>query len=194
MAANLQNLPRPRYTLAEYFALEQASEARYEYWDGEIVCMSGGSQRHYRISDNLYLTLSSLLKGQDCQAFSGGAPIRTPSLPPYRYPDGSVVCGQPIFVKINGVDVLTNPVLIVEVLSPGTEHLDKGEKRNAYQRLASVKEYLLVAQDVPHVTQYLRQGRRWARKDYGDLQAAVELLALPQRLLLSDIYQGVIFN
>ena len=194
MAVNLLNVPRHHYTLEEYFALERASEARYEYWDGDILCMSGGSARHYTISDNLYLTLSRLLEGQDCRAFSGGAPIHTPSLPPYRYPDASVVCGKPVFVNINGIDVLTNPVVIVEVLSPGTEHLDKEEKRNAYQKIASVKEYLLVSQDAPHITEYLRQGRRWVRKDYGDLKAAVELTAIRSQILISDFYQGITFS
>ena len=194
MAVNLQNLPRPHYTLEEYFALEKASDARYEYWDGEIVCMSGGTQRHYTISENLRTKLAEILRGQNCRAYSGGVPISTPSLPPYRYPDASVVCGQPIFTNINGIDALTNPVLIAEVLSPGTEQLDKGAKRAAYQRFASVKEYLIVAQDAPHITQYVRQGRRWARKDYGDLQAAVELTSVSQRILLNDIYEGVIFN
>ena len=194
MAANLKNVPRHHYTLEEYFALERASEARYEYWDGEIVCMSGGSLWHSIISDNLHALLSGLLRGQDYRAFSGGMPIKTPALPPYRYPDVSVVCGQLATEKINGIDVLTNPIIIVEVLSPGTEQLDKEEKRNAYQRLASVKEYLIVAQDAPHVTQYLRQGRRWVRKDYGDLQAAVELTSIHHQVLISDIYQGVTFS
>ena len=194
MAANLINVPRHHYTLEEYFALEKASDARFEYWDGEIVCMSGGTERHYTISENLRTMLAEILRGRDCRAYSGGVPVQTPSLPPYRYPDASVVCGKPVFVNINRIDVLTNPVIIVEVLSPATEHLDKEEKRNAYQRLASVKEYLIVAQDAPHVTQYLRQGGRWARKDYGDLQAAVELTSIRRQVLMSDIYQGITFS
>ncbi len=194
MAANLKNVPRHHYTLEEYFALERASEARYEYWDGVIVCMSGGTRRHYTISDNLHALLSSLLRGKDCRAFSGGTPISTPSLPPYRYPDASAVCGKPNFVTISGIDALTNPVVIIEVLSPGTEQLDKEEKREAHQKLASVKEYLLVAQDAPHVTQYRRQGRRWARSDYGDLQSSVQLTAIGQELRVGDIYEGVTFS
>jgi Uma2 family endonuclease len=75
MAAELKDLPRPHYTLEEYFALEEASEARYEYWDGEIVCMSGGTEHHYIISDNLHAQLSGLLKGCECRAFSGVVPI-----------------------------------------------------------------------------------------------------------------------
>jgi Uma2 family endonuclease len=194
MVANLKNIPRHHYTLEEYFALEKASDARYEYWDGEIVCMSGGTKWHYTISENFRTILAEQLKGRECRPYSGGVPIQTPSLPPYRYPDASVVCGEPVFVNINGIDVLTNPVLIVEVLSPGTELLDKEEKRNAYQRLPSAKEYLIVSQDAPHVTHYLRRGSRWVRTDYGDLRASVELTSISSRVLISDIYRDVTFN
>jgi Uma2 family endonuclease len=194
MAANLKSAQHHYYNLEEYFALERVGEARYEYWDGEIVCMSGGSERHYRISDNLHLTLARLVEGRNCRAYSSGAPIHTPSLPPYRYPDASVVCRESVFININGIDVSTNPAIIVEVLSPGTEQLDKEAKREAYQKIASAKEYLIVAQDAPHVTYYRRRGRRWVRTDCGDLQAAVELNSIGQQLLLSDIYQGIIFS
>src|ERR671932_1780977 len=99
MAANLKSAPPHYYTLEEYFALERVGETRYEYWDGEIVCMSGGTERHYTISENIRTRLAEILRGRDCLAYSGGVPIQTPSLPPYRYPDASVVCGKPVFVK-----------------------------------------------------------------------------------------------
>jgi len=194
MAARQKDLPPYRYTLEEYFALERVGEARYEYWDGEILSMSGGTERHYIISDNIYLKLSSLASGRKCRAFTGGAPIKTSSLPPYRYPDVSVVCGKPVFVNINGIDALTNPIIIVEVLSPGTEHLDREEKRNAYQKISSLKEYLIVAQDAPHIILYRRQGRRWTRQDFGDLKAALELSSIKSQVLISDVYAGITFK
>jgi Uma2 family endonuclease len=194
MAVHRKEFPRHYYTLEEYFALEHVGEARYEYWDGDILSMSGGTERHYTISENLRTLLAQVLRGRNCLPYSGGVPIQTPSLPPYRYPDASVVCGKPAFINLNGIDALTNPVLIVEVLSPGTEHLDKEAKRHAYQKLASVKEYLIVAQDAPHVTQYLRQGRRWVRRDFGDLKATLELTSINSHLLIGDIYAGIAFD
>ena len=194
MAAHLNDFPHHRYTLEEYFALERVGEARYEYWDGDILCMSGGTERHYVITDNVYLKLSGLIEGRNCRAFSSGAPVKTPFLPPYRYPDVSVVCGKPVFVNVNGIDVLTNPSLIVEVLSPGTEHLDKEEKRNAYQRIPSLKEYLVISQDAPHLTRYRRQGRRWARQDVGDLNGSLELTSIQSEILISEIYESVTFS
>jgi Uma2 family endonuclease len=194
VAVNPKNLPRHYYTIEEYFALEHAGDARFEYWDGEVVCMSGGSRRHYAISDNLHIHLARLVEGRNCRAYSGGVPLHTPSLPPYRYPDASVVCGEPVFTNINGVDVLTNPILIVEVLSPGTEHLDKELKRAAYQKISSVVEYLIVSQDAPHVTQYLRQAGSWTRKDAGDMAAIIELPSIGSLMPVGRIYEGVAFD
>ena len=194
MAAHLKDFPHHHYTLEEYFALERVGEARYEYWDGDILCVNGTTKSHYIISENLRTKLAQALQGRNGRAFSGGVPIQTPSLPPYRHPEVSVVCGKPVFVNLSGIDALTNPVIIVEVLSPGTEHLDKEEKRNAYQRLPSLKEYLIVAQDAPHITQYRRQGRRWARTDVGDLNGSLELTSIDSHLLLSEVYAGITFT
>mgnify|MGYP000979720258 CR=1 FL=1 len=193
MVANLKNLPRHYYSLEEYFALEKAGEARYEYWDGDIVCMSGGTPKHYVLSSNIHLKIGSQLAGKKCQAFTEGIPIKTPKLPPYRYADMSVVCGESQFENMRGIYVLTNPLLVVEVLSSTTEAADKKEKRIAYQALKSLQEYLLIAQDEPHVTQYVRQGDFWVVKDYSDLTDVLELSSVSGSLSLADIYNGVTF-
>lgn len=196
MAANINNLPRHYYTMEEYFALERAGKARYEYWDGEIICMSGGSRQHARICSNVHLAIGQQLKGSGCHAYTGDLPIRTPTLPPYRYPDVSVACEKAAFENINGIDALTNPTLIVEVLSPATENLDRREKRAAYQSIPSVMEYLLIAQDAPHITRLVRpsEGDVWPRQDVGEPDAAIELVSIECRLSLKDVYEGVDFD
>ncbi len=197
MVVNRRDLPSHHYTLEEYFALERAGDARYEYWDGEIVCMSGGSRQHAMIGGNLYFNLRAQLKA-GCQTFNADMPVRTPALPPYRYPDASVACGNLVFENINGIDVLTNPILIVEVLSPGTENPDRKEKRAAYQLIPSVMELLLIAQDAPHVNQLLRpsqaEAKEWGRHDYGDPAAVIELASINCSLSLRDVYEGIDFN
>ena len=175
MVANLKSLPRHYYTLEEYFALEKAGEARYEYWDGDIVCMSGGTPKHYILSSNIHLKIGRQLEGKKCQAFTEGIPIKTPKLPPYRYADMSVVCGDSQFENMRGIYALVNPLLVVEVLSSTTEEVDKKEKRIAYQALRSLQEYLLIAQDAPQITQYIRQGDFWVVKDYAGLSEVIEL-------------------
>ncbi len=194
MAANRTDSPRHPYTLAEYFALEHTGDARYEYWDGEIVCMSGGSEQRVRIGGSVYFTLRQQLAGRNCEAFTSDLAIKTPSLPPYRYPDVSVACGEAAFEKIDGIAVLTNPTLVVEVLSPETEKRDRNEKRLAYQAIPHVMEYLLIAQDSPHITQFVRQSDIWIRSDYGDLHASLVLPSIECVLNLQDVYVGVEFG
>src|SRR5215210_7960910 len=174
MSANPKDVPRHYYSLEEYFALEDASDARFEYWDGDIVCMSGGSRAHYRISGNIYYALARGLNGGPCQAFTGDAPVWTPTLPPYRYPDASVVCDEPEYTNKKGHDALVNPVVVVEVLSPSTAALDEGPKFVAYQAVPTLREYLLVSQDEPRVTHYTRlEGGSWKRRDVADLDASL---------------------
>jgi Uma2 family endonuclease len=115
MAANPKE-PRHYYSLDEYFALERAGDARYEYRDGDIFCMSGGSRAHVQIASNVFFRLRQRLEGGPCRVFTGDLAVKTPSLPPYRYPDVTAGCGQLKFEHIRGVDALVNPVLIVAVL------------------------------------------------------------------------------
>ncbi|MEJ7713825.1 MAG: Uma2 family endonuclease [Pyrinomonadaceae bacterium] len=99
MVANLKDPPQHFYTLEEYDALERTGDARYEYWNGEIVSMTGGSEQHGRIGGNVYFALRRQISGRECEAFTSDIPVKTPALPPYRYPDASVACGQAIFEK-----------------------------------------------------------------------------------------------
>lgn len=194
MIASLGDLPRHHYTLTEYFALDAVSEARHEYWDGEIICVNGGLREHAIISSNIHLLLSLQVRGQGGRAFTGVARVKTPLLPPYRYPDVSVVCGTPIFEKVDRFDVLINPIMVIEVLSPTSVSVDRHEKREAYQALPSVMEYLIIAQDHPHITQFVRQAGGWQRHDYGDLAAVINLPSIECTLALRDVYDGVDFN
>ena len=193
MVANPKELTYPYYSLEEYFAIEGVGHVRYEYWDGQIVCMSGGTQWHYFIGANAHLILGRQLTGRNCRAFTAETPIKTPTLPPYRYPDASVVCGKPVFERIESVDAVVNPILIIEVLSPSTESRDRGPKRTAYQALPSLMEYVLVAQDAPHVTHYLRHGNDWIRSDFGSLDVRIFLSSIEGTLSLTELYEGVEF-
>jgi Uma2 family endonuclease len=194
MSRNLRDAPTQRYTLEEYFALEKASERRYEYWDGEIVCMSGGTLAHGQISGNAYGAIRAKLVGRNCQAFTADMAIKTPALNPYRYPDISVVCGEVQVERIQGIDVILNPVLIVEVLSPNSEDRDRNEKRAAYQDIPSVREYLIVSQEIPHVTHYVRAGQTWRRADHSMAVEQIECSSIGIALTLGEIYQGVTFE
>ncbi|MBL8203520.1 MAG: Uma2 family endonuclease [Blastocatellia bacterium] len=191
MVTNL-NRKQHYYTLEEYFALEKVGDARYEYWDGEIFCMSGGSKEHYRLTRNIYRWLDRVVQGGKCEAFMPDTPITTPKLPPYRYPDASVVCGESRFENIHGIDALVNPILIVEVLSPTTELADKEDKRIAYQAIESLQEYVLIAQDKVEVTHYTRKGDLWFRDVVSDLSTSLQLTSLASTITLAELYRGVV--
>ncbi len=194
MAANLKHFPRHHYLLEEYFSLEKVGEARYEYWDGEIVCMSGGSPNHYDLTINMVGILLEKLKGKKCRPLTGDVPIYTPKYPPYRYPDASAVCSAPKYKNFNGIYALENPTLLVEVLSGTTEYLDKNQKRLAYQAIKSLQEYMLISQDEAHVTHYVRQGEFWGIKDYREMDAVIAFPSIEIETAVAEIYRGVLFD
>ncbi|MGH9825264.1 MAG: Uma2 family endonuclease, partial [Blastocatellia bacterium] len=140
MAPNPNEPSRHFYSLDEYFALERAVDARYEYWDGDIFCMSGGSKAHGRIASNVHYRLRTKLEGGPCVAYTGDTAVKTPSLLPYRYPDVTVGCGDIRFENMRGVDALLNPILIVEVLSPSTDKRDREDKFSGYKAISSFEE------------------------------------------------------
>ncbi len=182
------------YTLEEYLALDAASDARYEYWDGEIFNMSGASSAHDLLQGNSYFALRSRLHGRNCRVFLSDMRLRVPSLPPYRYPDLAALCGTPHFEKIGETELLTNPTLIVEILSPSTEAFDRGEKFTHYKSIPSFSEYLLIAQHRPHVVYYLKQADgTWVQREITGLAESLYLVTLDCELPLSEIYQDVIF-
>src|SRR5437868_8662405 len=159
-----------QYTLEEYLELDRNSEERLEYWHGEIFCMSGVGRNHARIEVNLTTRLNLLLAGRRCEVFPANMRIKVPSMQPYRYGDLSALCGEAQFEEIGGVDALTNPSLIVEVLSESTEAYDRGEKFTHYKSIPSFCEYLLIAQHRPHISQFIKQtDDSWLQREFNDL-------------------------
>ena len=191
MSAN----PKSHYTLEEYLELDRKSDERLEYWDGEVFSMSGVSEEHAEIEGNIIAFLKPQLNTHSCRIFPADIRIKVPSMPPYRYGDISALCGKALFEKSGGVDVLTNPMLIVEVLSPSTEGYDRGDKFTHYKSIPSFIEYLLVAQHRPHISQFIRQeDGSWLQREFNDLSDVVRLFSLDCELPLSEVYQNVSFN
>lgn len=187
-------LPKQHYSLEEYLELDRQSEARWEYWDGEIFEMSGVSAEHADIEINLTMHLRTQLREKGCRLFPANMRLRVPSSPPYRYGDLSALCGQAKFEKIGGVDVLTNPQLIIEVLSDSTAAYDRGDKFSHYKSIPSFSEYLLIAQHRPHVTQFIKEGEnRWVQHEFSQLEDVLKLVSLDCELALRDVYENVSF-
>lgn len=191
----MSSQPSHKYTLEEYFALELASEEKYEFWNGEVFCMSGVSLAHSQIEGNLMSGLRTQLDAHRCRVFPANLRIKVPAYPPYRYPDLTALCGQPEIERMGGVDMLVNPALIVEVLSSSTEAFDRGDKFTYYKSIASFSEYILVAQHRPHVSQFVRQENGvWSFMEFNDLAESVRCASVPCVLSLNEIYRDVVFE
>lgn len=187
-------LPKPKLTIEEYVELDKNSEERYEYFDGEIFAMAGGSPDHGRVAGNIHAHLFMKIRGSKCEAFNSEIRLKVPALPTYRYPDASVVCGTPIFEEFLGVKLLVNPLVLIEVLSPTTAEYDLGKKFTEYKSIPSFQEYLAIAQTSPLVIRYFRQPNGlWVRHDIEGIDNEVLLESLGITLSCQEIYERVTF-
>lgn len=187
-------LPKPHYTLEEYFALERDSGERYEYFDGEVFCMSGAQPTHSRLGARLAYLLGGHTEMSGCHLFDSALRVRVPMLPPYRNPDLSALCGPPEFEEIGGLLCLTNPTLLIEILSPSTAFFDWDRKFRHYQSIPGFCEYLLIAQDQIAVTQFVKQGANaWLRSDYGPGDT-IQPASLGCELNLDALYRDINFE
>lgn len=181
---------RPFITEDEYLALEERSEVKHEYYRGDIFAMAGGSINHNRIAGNIYRLLAEGTEGRSCEAFTGDMRLLVEAHRMYTYPDAMVVCGEPQFPPGRN-DVVTNPVLIVEVLSPSTRQYDRGEKFRFYRDIPTLQELLLVEQDRIFVEHWLRTSEGWLLTEAEDLDARINLPGLGLALPLARIYARV---
>jgi Uma2 family endonuclease len=186
-------IPKRKYTLEEYFELDRNSEANFEYFHGEVFEMSGVSPNHATIEVNLISNLSSVAREKGCRVFPANLRVKVPALPTYRYPDLSVVCGEVKFEEIGGLQCLVNPILIVEVLSESTAEYDTNEKFRLYKSIETFREYLLISQERPEISHFLKQNNRfWLQSNY-TAGETLRIETLDFELSIDDIYQGVEF-
>lgn len=187
-------IPKLKFSIEEYIEFDKSSESRWEYFDGEVFDMAGGSLEHNQIVSNLVVALGGKLVDQDCRVLPSDMRVKVPKALPYRYPDVTVVCGRPGIENLQGQVMLLNPILLIEVLSSSTEGYDHGQKFIAYQSIPSFREYLLVAQDRPHVTHYFRlDDGSWLRNDIEGMQSSVKLISLNCELSFAEIYRLIEF-
>ena len=161
--------PKTLYSPEEYLEMERKSETRHEYFDGEIYpvdgiiyAMAGESLSHSQICINLAGEARAKLKGKSCQALSPNMKVRAESKGMYAYPDLTIVCGKPLFHD-KQLDVLLNPKVIIEVLSPSTQRYDQTKKFFRYRKeLPSLTDYVLIYQDSPFIEHHEKQADgRW---------------------------------
>jgi Uma2 family endonuclease len=189
----MSSLPEPYFTPEEYLEGERKAETKSEYLDGHIYDMAGATRAHNLVAGNIFGEIRSQLKGRTCEAYIGDMKVRVPSSRLYTYPDVAVACGE-IQFEDDETDVLLNPVVLIEVLSPSTEAYDRGRKFERYREIESLQEYILIAQDRVSVEHYLRRGGEWAFKSYLDRNDRIALPSIDCAILLSEIYLGLEFG
>jgi Uma2 family endonuclease len=185
-------LKRSSISPEQYLDQERQAETRSEYYDGEIIAMSGGSREHSLIAANLIRELGLQLLEKPCEVHTSDLKVQA-AASAYAYPDVTVVCGPPEFLDTEG-DVLLNPTVIVEVLSPTTEAWDRGGKFDYYRERQSLQEYVLVAQDRPQVERFMRQSdEQWLLAVIKGLDAEFSLPSIGCELALARVYHRVKF-
>jgi Uma2 family endonuclease len=178
------------YTPEQYLAKEEKAEFRSEYEDGTIIAMAGGSLTHTRMVKNIERAFDNKLK-DSCESFSHEVKVQVENYQKFYYPDVVIICGEPKFYN-KRQDTITNPILIVEVLSKSTEAKDRGDKMLAYRALESLEEYVLISQDKAIVEQYLKnKDGSWLHKATIGLKSKVRFESIDVELTLEEIYQRV---
>lgn len=159
--------PRLRMTAAEYLAWERQQPDKHEFYRGEVFAMAGGSRRHNYLSLTIGSALLQAVRPQGCHVLSSDQRVAAPPEDRYVYADAVVTCGERA-APSGDADVLEDARIVVEVLSPSTERYDRGEKWEAYQRLPSLSDYLLVSQLAPRIEQFQREPDcSWRYRVYG---------------------------
>lgn len=181
--------PRPRYTLREYLDVEEMNPVKHEYFDGHIYAMAGGTPEHARVCARLITRLGILADGTGCDVYTSDLRIHVLRSGLYTYPDAAVVCGPPEPDPESPTHCV-NPAMIFEVLSPATESYDRGAKREHYQQIESLREYVVLAQDRPAAEQWTRDAHGgWSHRVIGPDEEIV-LEALRGSIVLADLYRA----
>ena len=181
-------------TPEEYLERERKAETKSEYFRGEIFAMAGTSLRHARIVTNFARELSQALRERPCNVYTTEVRLCVSQTGLYTYPDVMVVCGKEVLAA-SDLDTVTNPTVVIEVLSDSTKNYDRGQKFQSYRALPSLAEYLTVSQNEMHVELWTRQpDQRWILTEYSDPGATIVLPSLGVELPLPDVYEKVDFS
>ncbi len=178
--------PAVRISYQDYLTFERQAPTKHEYVDGLVLAMAGGSPEHARLAAALARSIGNAIAGRPCAVFSSDLRVRIVETQRSTYPDLTVVCGAAETAPDDDV-AITNPMVIVEVLSDSTEADDRGEKFAHYRRIASLREYVLVAQKTQRIEIYRREGERWMLTEQGP-GTSFELTSLGAKISVDEVY------
>jgi Uma2 family endonuclease len=182
-------LPEVKYiTQMEYLSAERAASQKYEYYNGEVFAMSGASLKHNVIFRNTYIKLGLKLQGKSCQPFGSDLRIHIPKNTLYTYPDITIICGEPETTD-DTTDTISNPTVIIEILSKSKRDYDKGSKFTLYRDIPTLKDYILIDSESVRVEKYSRNvDNSWLLNEYKTEKDSLLIESIQESLSLSDIY------
>lgn len=182
------------YSREEYLELEETAEYRNEYFDGEIIPMVGTTTNHNQIAGNFYKKFPLTINNQDYYTYMENIRLWLPKRNVYSYPDVMVIKGKPIYDG-NKKSTVTNPQIIVEVLSKSTQNYDRTDKFKFYRSLSTFQEYILIDQYKYGIEQYFKQSEdEWSLKFYTKENAILQLISVDWQISLKDLYQRIDFE
>jgi Uma2 family endonuclease len=187
----MASLPITPLTEEQYLQIERLAEGKSEFHDGQMFAMAGGSLNHSLIAARMSALLDPQMP-QGCRTFNSDLRIKIAAAKVFTYPDCGVFCGEPEFAGDQG-DMILNPLLIVEVLSPSTESYDRGKKFALYRTIPSFREYLVVRQDSRHVEYHSKQDDgSWLLREYVGVGATVTVARLNVTIPLANLYASAL--
>ena len=189
--------PAPKFNYIsqeQYLEMERAAEIKHEYYNGEVFTMAGASPPHNDIAYNINRLVAPFLHGRGCKLYGSDFRIYIPEKLLFTYPDFSIVCGKAATQDIY-TDNLTNPTVIIEILSKSTKDYDRGTKFSFYRSIKTLKEYILIDSTSILVEIYTRQeNNSWILTEFKELHENFYISTISLTLHLKDIYEDVVFE
>jgi len=183
---------KKHYTEAEFLEFERSSSVKHEFFDGAIFAMAGASRQHNQLARNFGLEIGLQLKGCSCELYIADLRVKVRRTGLLTYPDLLIVCGEQEYLENERPDTLLNPQVIIEVLSPSTQEWDRDFKFQHYQKIPSMREYVLVSQDKVMIDhQILNENGQWERQAFFKMDEEFAFHTVPVRVKIADIYRGV---
>ena len=183
--------PKRDMTEAEYLDHERASITKSEYYDGHVYAMTGAKEPHNLIAGNVIASLHGQLRRKPCRVYPSDMRVKVIQTGLNTYPDVVVLCGLPQFVDEKR-DTITNPIVIIEILSPSTERYDRGMKFRHYRSIETLRDYILIAQDRQHIEHYTRhENGQWLFEETSINEERISIQSIECVLSLEDTYEKV---
>jgi Uma2 family endonuclease len=193
---NEVNEPVPKYNYvspADYLSMERETLHKHEYYRGEVFAMSGASIHHNDVFSNLFGYLSSKLKGKNCKPYGSDLRIHIPLNTLYTYPDISIICGKPETTD-NSFDTITNPSVIIEILSPSTKSYDRGDKFNLYRQIPTLQEYILIDSETVSVEHFVKTDvHEWMLTELKSITDTFMIKTVAIPVALEELYLDIKF-